>query len=176
MSVVQQLKTVAIVAGAISVLLSLSYCEEMPKYQFEKVAVAVGEQLPGARLIQSFKSGDLASPVSWLRPATTTWVYAIPDAHLKNRFTTIALTYDAQVPSVFLNDVDCIRRTRTVYSDSEDDAAEPALDSAGNLVVSPEGKTYRVFQSNVSSTSIQMTAFCESDWSVERMAISELAH
>ncbi len=44
-------------AIVIAVVLAMSYWSERPKYHFEEMAKRVGQELPGARLIHSIKSG-----------------------------------------------------------------------------------------------------------------------
>tara|TARA_R110002074_G_scaffold398138_2_gene589638 strand:- start:1517 stop:2044 length:528 start_codon:yes stop_codon:yes gene_type:complete len=168
MVIAQRFKALASVLGVLVFLSGLSYCSERPKYHFEKVAIAVGEEMQGARLIDSFKSGDLASPVSWFWPATTTWVYAIPDVQIKNRFVTVTLVYGESEPSILLQDVDCVSGQSTMYSELGDEDTAAALDFYGNPVVAPNGKTYRRFESSVVEPKKQQIAFCDTDWSSER--------
>jgi len=80
------LKNVGALALVVAAVFGLSYCSEAPKYKFAEMASKGSETIPGSRLISSFKSGDLTSPISWFWPATTTWVYARPEPTLPNRF------------------------------------------------------------------------------------------
>src|ERR1700724_2761285 len=102
-------------SAGIAISLGLSYCAESPKYRFERLAAETGQHIPGARLIGSTKTGDLASPISWFWPATTTWNFARPDSLMRHRFYTVTLIYDAESPIVFLVDADCEARKEVLY-------------------------------------------------------------
>jgi hypothetical protein len=161
------------IIGGIAIVLSLSYCSELPKYRFERAAAEAGHRIPGARLISSMKGGDLASPVSWFWPATTNWSFAFPDAVLRDRFYTFTLIYNEELsPIVFLVDADCEAREEVLYDLDEPESAFPALDFLGEPVVAPNGKTYRRAKryTNIAPPPEWLHAFCETDWTAERKA------
>jgi hypothetical protein len=169
--------------GVIAIVLSFSYCSEWPKYRFERVATEVGRSMPGARLISSAKSGDLASPASWFWPATTNWTFAVPDPMLSNRFYTLTLNYgetaSEKQPLVFLIDADCVTREMIWYGLDEPESAFPARDFWGNPVVAPNGNTYRRRLWSRADPVLPewLHAFCETDWAAERKAAaSALEH
>jgi hypothetical protein len=107
MTITPVIKNVAGLSATVAMIMGVSYCSEAPKYHFEHVTFEAGRQIPGARLIGATKSGDLASPVSWFWPATTTWNFAIPDPILTDRFFLVSFIYGRGDASVFLLDVDC---------------------------------------------------------------------
>lgn len=165
------IKHVGVGSALVAFLFLGSYCSELPKYRFERAATEVGHQLPGARLISSFKSGDLASPVSWFWPATTVWNYAIPDPIINGRFFTISFLYgETENPYVELIDVDCKDHNDIHYSLSEPDSALPALDLWGEPVKAPNGQVYRRMKKAYPLPKEWVHAFCETNWSVERKA------
>lgn len=162
-----------IVAGWIAVLaffLGGSYWNERPKYRFEEVAKRVGEQLPGARLILTAKSGDLVSPVSWFWPATTTYNYATPDLS-EGRFYLVVLRYDEKEPWIYLIDADCTARDVDLYDLDQPDTAMPARNWAGEAVKAPNGKTFRLIKYHYAAPKAWVTAFCDTDWTAERKAV-----
>jgi hypothetical protein len=142
----------------------------MPKYHFEEATSELGRQLPGARLVSSIRSGDFTSPVSWFRPTTTTWNFAMPDPRMDGRFYTFTMVFGEKEPFVFLLDVDCQDRTLIWYSLSEPASAFPARDIFGEPVVTPNGKTYRRFDAKYPAPPEWMPAFCDTDWTAEKDA------
>jgi len=156
----------------IAIVLGLSYCEEGPKYQFDRMAVDVGHQIPGARLIGSVKSLDLASPLSWFWPARTTWNFASPDPLMHYRFYTVTLIYEQKEPIIFLMDADCEDRKLDLYDLDEPESAFPARNLWGEPVVAPNGKTYRRLDTKQEFPAIWLRAFCDTDWSAERSAVA----
>ena len=157
-------------SAAIAIILGLSYWSERPKYHFEQVATRVGQELPGARLILSAKSGDLTSPVSWFWPATTTFNFAVPDLG-KGRFYLMALRYGEKDATVYLLDADCEARNVDRYDLDEPENASPARDYLGDPVVAPNGKTYRLYSYHFPAPPEWMHAFCDTDWTAERNAV-----
>jgi hypothetical protein len=157
--------------AVIGVVLGLSYWSEFPKYRFEKTAIEVGKQLPGSRLISSFKSGDLASPVSWFWPATTTWTFAMPD-RMGGRFYTITLVYSEKEAIVHLIDADCKNHEVTWYDLDKPASAFPARDIFGEPVLAPSGETYRRSKSQHPPPPGWMHEFCDTDWTVERREVA----
>lgn len=173
MKAIRTLKLAAGWSAAITLILSLSYCSEWPKYRFEKTAREVGRSLPGSRLISSMKSGDLASPVSWFWPATTTLNFASPAPLIRDRYYTFSMIYDEKLsPIVFLVDADCETRTLRFYDLDEPETAFPAIDLFGQPVVAPNGKTYRKMKSTVPSPPEWIHAFCDTKWSKEMAAVA----
>jgi hypothetical protein len=165
-----RLKIIAGWVVVVAVIVGWSYMAERPKYHFEEVAKRVGEQLPGARLILTAKSGDITSPVSWFWPATTTYNFAMPDLG-KGRFYLMALRYDEKKPTVYLIDADCERRDVDLYDLDEPASAAPARDFAGEPIVVPNGKTYRLLKYHYPAPKQWVTAFCDTDWTAERNAV-----
>ena len=150
--------------------MGVSYCSEVPKYQFERVAGETCKRIPGARLIGSIKAADLASPVSWFWPATTIWNFASPDPLMRGRFSLVGLIYEQDSPVVFLLDVDCEARKGEWYDQDEPDTAIPARTLWGEPVVAPNGKTYRRSKGNIALPPEWLHAFCDTDWTAERKA------
>ena len=109
-------------SAVIAIALGISYWSERPKYHFEQVAIRVGQQLPGARLISSMKTGDLSSPVSWFWPATTTWNFAVPD-RMRDRFYIISMRYGEGQATTFLIDADCEAHKVVWYDLDEPESA-----------------------------------------------------
>jgi hypothetical protein len=167
----KSLKTYGSAALVIALLSGLSYCSEWPKYRFEDDARLAGTKLPGARLLGSFKTADLASPVSWFWPATTTWNYAMPDPLINGRFVLVTLVYDHD-PIIFMVDVDCKARTVTWYDQDEPDNAVPAQDTWGRDVKAPNGKTYRLWKSNYPLPGDEMHTLCDTDWTREKRVVA----
>jgi hypothetical protein len=159
--------------AVIAVVLGISYWTELPKYRFEQAAIEVGKQLPGSRLISSFKSGDLVSPVSWFWPATTTWNFAVPDRVMGDRFYTITLVYGEKEPIVYLVDADCKDHEFTWYDIDEPASALPARDLFGEPVLAPSGETYRRSKSQLDPPPGWMRELCDTDWTVDRKAASQ---
>ena len=160
-------------SGSLVIVLALgiSYYVERPKYRFEQMAAEVGEGMPGARLISSFKSANLASPVSWFWPATTTWDFALPDPQLLDRFYTYTLFYGQVEPDILLVDVYCEDQTVDIYSLDQPESASPALDPSGAPVTAPSGDTYRLFDTRLVPPATWLPAFCDTDWTTERNAV-----
>jgi hypothetical protein len=115
MTAVRAIKIASAWSAGIAILMSASYCSEASKYRFERLTAETGQRIPGARLIGSIMTGDLASPVSWFWPATTTWNFASPDPVMRDRFYQVSLMYDQENPDVFLLDVDCAARNGEWY-------------------------------------------------------------
>jgi hypothetical protein len=151
--------------------LGRSYWAELPKYRFEQTAIEVGKGLPGSRLIRSFKSRDLDSPISWFWPATTTWNFAMPDPVMGDRFYTMTLVYgEKEPPSVYLVDADCKDHEFTWYDLDEPASAIPARDLYGEPVQAPNGETYRLSKPQLDPPPGWMHEFCDTDWTAERKA------
>ena len=160
-------------SAIIAIVFGGSYWAEHPKYHFERVAIEVGKQMPGSRVISSFKSGDLASPVSWFWPATTTWNFAVPDRVTGDRFYIITMVYGEKEAIVHLVDANCEDRDLTWYDLNEPASAFPARDIFGEPVLAPSGQTYRLSKSQLSPPPPGwMHEFCDTDWAVERKAAS----
>ena len=152
-------------------LLGVSYCSELHKHRFEQTAIEVRKGLPGSRLLTSFKSSNLVSPISWFWPATTTWNFAVPDRQLQGRFYTFTLTYgEKDDPIVYLVDVDCKVKKLTWYDLDEPESAYPAVNSRGEPAVAPNGKTYRLSKAQLDPPAGWMYEFCDTDWTEERAA------
>jgi hypothetical protein len=166
----RSLKIICGCVAVVTVILAWSFVAEWPKYHFEKLAKLVGQQLPGARLIQQVKSGDLSSPVSWFWPATTTFNYAMPDL-AEGRFYLVSLRYDEKDPSVYLIDTDCEARDVSLYDLDEPESAYPARDFLGDPVKAPNGKTFRLFNSHFAPPPEWLRALCDTDWTTERKAV-----
>jgi hypothetical protein len=166
-------RTFKIIGGwlvAIAVILGMSYWSERPKYHFEQVAIRVGQELPGARLILSMKSGDITSPVSWFWPATTIFNYAMPDM-MAGRFYLMGLRYGETDAAVYLLDVNCEARKVEWFGLDEPDSAYPARDVFGDPVVAPNEKTYRHDSAQLPAPPEWLHAFCDTDWTAERKAV-----
>ena len=112
-------------SAGIAIALGLSYCSEWSKYRFERQAAETGQHIAGARLIGSTKTGDLASPISWFWPATTTWSFARPDPLMRHRFYTVTLIYNEASPLVYLVDAECEARKAVLYGFSASWLAAP---------------------------------------------------
>ena len=155
----------------IALALGISYYVERPKYRFEQMAAEVGEGMPGARLIGSFDSVSIASPVSWFWPATTTWDFALPDPQLLDRFYTYTLFYGQVEPDILLVDVYCEDQTVDIYSLNQPESASPARDPNGAPVTAPSGDTFRLFDTELVPPAAWLPAFCDTDWTTEREAV-----
>lgn len=154
------------------IVFGLSYCSEWPKYQFEKKASRGQDAMPGARLIDSHKSADLVSPVSWIWPATTTWNYAIPDPVMEDRFFIVTLIYDEE-PIALLVDVECEDRSVDVYGLNGKDSAPAARDIWGDPVEAPDGRTYRLYDLTVTPLAEnELHQLCDTDWTREKRAVA----
>lgn len=165
----------ALVGGLVvlAIIAGISYLEESPKYRFEKAAAEAINQTPGARLISSSQSGDLASPISWFRPTTTTWNFAMPDAQMSGRFYMVTMLYEDQDdPGVLLVDASCDDRSLTLYSLDAPEDSYPARDMFGEPVVAPNGQTYRLMNTKAQLPDEFIKAFCDTDWSAERKAMA----
>ena len=77
-------KNLGVLALGLAIVLGLSYSAELPKYRFQADAAETGRVIAGARLVSAIQSTELASPVSWFWPATTTWNFAWPDLAKQN--------------------------------------------------------------------------------------------
>jgi hypothetical protein len=157
-------------SALIAVALGVSYCSELPKYRFEQRAAETIGNLPGARTLGTSKSPSF-SPVSWLRPATTTWEVALPDARMADRFYMIKLVYGAK-PMTFLIDADCQSREQIAYDLDEPDSAIPARDLFGAPVVAANARTYRRPHAQPDLPAAWLTTFCDTDWSAERETLA----
>jgi len=131
------MKRILAILGAssivIGVVLGVSYYLELPKYRFEQAAIETAKELPGARLLTSFKSGDLISPISWFWPATTTWNFAVPDPQLQGRFHAFTLIYGEKDPIVYLVDADCKDKSSLGTISTNRKALTPPSTYGGNL-------------------------------------------
>jgi len=170
----RRLETVGRLLLAIAVVFGVSYCAEFPKYQFEKDGFQAATEMPGARLIITRKSGDLASPVSWVWPATTLWTYAIPDPLMRDRFILVMLIYGEKTTS-FLIDADCKQRTIiNWYALDQPTTANPAIGVFGEPVETRDGRIYRVFHPKTSLPANDLHALCDTDWTAERKAVQSM--
>ena len=159
-------------ALGIAIVLGLSYSAELPKYRFQADAAETGRIIPGAKLVSSVQSTELASPVSWFWPATTTWNYAWPDTAKQNRFYAASLVYGEDDPVVLLVDADCKTGTVDLYDLDEPDSALPALTVGGEPVVAPNGKTYRRTNAEHAFPATWMESFCDADWTAEKASVA----
>lgn len=157
-------------ALGIAIVLGLSYCSELPKYRFQQDAAETGRIIPGARLVNSFQSADLASPVSWFWPATTTWNFAWPDLLTQDRFYAVTLVYGEDDPLVLLVDADCKNGEVELYDLDQPENALPARTIRGEPVVAPNGKTYRHVDTEQQFPASWVRAFCDTDWTTEKDA------
>jgi hypothetical protein len=169
-SVTKLLHIIGSWTAIMAILLSASYCSELPKYRFEKVAMETTKDMPGSRLISSMKTGDIVSPVSWVWPATTTWNFALPDRQSQGRFYIYSLRYGEPQATILLLDAFCERREAVWYDLDEPDDAFPARDLFGGPVVAPNGKTYRRLKSQPPLPPEWTHELCETDWTAERKA------
>jgi hypothetical protein len=176
MSIGSTFKTAGGLAAFIAFLFGGSYCSEMPKYRFEKVAAETGRRLAGARLVSSIKSGDLTSPASWFWPATTTWNFAMPDPTMDGRFYLMSMIYEEKEPNVWLLDVDCDSRKGEWYDLDEPATAIPARDVWGDPLVAPNGQTYRHSKVSIAFPTEWLHQFCDTDWTAERRAVASQRH
>ena len=128
------------------------------------------KRIPGAQLIGTMKTGDLASPVSWFWPTTEHLSFAVPDPVMRDRFYTSTVIY-GENPIVFLVVADCQARELVFYDLYEPESALPARDLFGQPVVAPNGKTYRLDESKFAKPPEWLHAFCETDWTAERKAV-----
>jgi hypothetical protein len=159
-------------ALGIAIVLGLSYSAELPKYRFQEDAAATGRVIPGARLVNAVQSTELASPVSWFWPATTTWNFAWPDLAKQNRFYAVTLVYGQDDPVVLLVDADCKTGAVELYDLDEPDSALPALTIRGEPVVAPNGKTYRRTNAGRPFPSTWIESFCGTDWTAEKASVA----
>ncbi|MGO8868847.1 MAG: hypothetical protein ACLQME_20350 [Alphaproteobacteria bacterium] len=162
----------------IVVALGLDYCDELPKYHFDRVTSQTEKEIPGARLIKSFKTWDFDSPLTWFWPPTIQRNYAIPflvDEHL---FVLFTLNYE-ESPTEILIDTHCKSRTVDLYSLNAPASAFPARDWSGRPVVANDGRTYRLAERNASLLKIldeaEVHALCDTDWTAERNALADAA-
>jgi hypothetical protein len=156
-----------VVAAAV---LGLSYCEEQPKYHFERVARDVGNQLPGTRVIGTTSTSDLASPMSLIRPAKTAWRYAMPHPTILGFFYLMTLDYDTKRPATVLMDTDCTDSTALVSS--VEGKGVPALDLFGRPIVAPGGRVFRHIGDAQKLTPEEHVAFCKWNWDKERAEVA----
>jgi hypothetical protein len=163
-----------VLAGLLSfgaIVFGTSYCNELPKYRFERRIPGIVSGWPGARLISSFKSVDLASPVSWFWPPTTVWTYAVPDPTMIGRFTLLPVIY-GEDPTSFLVDVDCKVGSVDWYALDEPETAVPAIDLFRREVKTRDGRVFRSFHPEQKSLNeTQMSALCHTDWRKEKAAV-----
>ncbi|MDK2748262.1 MAG: hypothetical protein KYX67_13175 [Brevundimonas sp.] len=144
----------------------------MPKYAFEREARDIDSK-PGTRLIDTMKTGDLASPITWFRPNQTAWRYAIPDPVQPDRFSLIALYFDRE-PSAYMVDTDCSER-RLYFAGLDEPATAPELrDVLGRPVKSGDGRFYRMIEGDQTQDGKLISAFCDTDWKVERTELRTL--
>ena len=163
-------KKVGALALGIAIVLGLSYWAELPKYRFQEDAAETGRIIPGARLVSSIRSADLASPVSWFWPATTTWNFAWPDLLTQDRFYAVTLVYGEDDPLVLLVDANCQNGDAELYDLDQTEGAPPALTIRGEPVVAPNGKTYRRVNTEQPFPASWLRAFCDTDWTTEKDA------
>jgi len=165
-------KNLGVLALGIAIVLGLSYSAELPKYRFQEDAAETGRVIPGARLVGSVQSTELASPVSWFWPATTTWNFAWPDLAKQNRFYAVTLIYGEDDPDVMLVDADCKTGAVELYDLDEPDSALPARTIRGEPVVAPNGKTYRRIDTERAFPSTWVESFCGTDWTAEKASVA----
>jgi hypothetical protein len=164
-------KSIGAWTAAIAIALTVSYCSERPKYEFERSTVAaVKENLPGARIISSIQTIDFFSPVSWFWPTTERLNFAMPDTETGGTFYQFTVSYDNEPASVFLIQAFCQERELRWYDLDEPESAFPARDWLGRVVTAPNGKTYRLHESKYPNPPEWLHAFCDTDWTVERSA------
>lgn len=159
------LATLVIVAGVVTAGLALSYCQQLPKYAFEREAAQIDE-LPGTRLIDTVKTGELTSPVTWFRPNETTWRYAVPDLIHQGRFAVLAFHYEHD-PSAYMVDADCSSRELSFAGLDEPEEADPMRDIFGRPVVAGDGRVYRLINSSLPTDQKLVGQFCDTDWTPE---------
>jgi hypothetical protein len=173
--VIAKARTLRIMGGMSTVflvVLGVSYCSELPRYQFEARAVETTNGIPGARVMGSKNDLNIPSPVSWFWPATIEWTVALPDPRVADRFYTMTLIYGEKQPVVFLVDADCQTRKLTFFGPDEPESAEPARDLFGGPVVAANGKTYRRLRTDPDAPAAWLVSFCDTDWSTEREAVT----
>ncbi|WP_372707338.1 hypothetical protein [Brevundimonas sp.] len=157
---------VTIFAGIAVLLLALSYCQELPKHAFEREAAAIDAR-PGTRLIDTMKTGDLASPITWIRPNQTMWRYAVPDPVQTDRFAVMAFHFEHE-PSAYMIDADCPERRLYYAGLDEPEDAVPMRDVFGRSVSSGDGRIFRMVENAPEPDPKLLAAFCNTDWTLER--------
>lgn len=165
-------KNLGVLALGLAIVLGLSYSAELPKYRFQADAAETGRVIAGARLVSAIQSTELASPVSWFWPATTTWNFAWPDLAKQNRFYAVTLIYGEDDPDVLLVDADCKTGAVELYDLDEPDSALAARTVHGEPVVAPNGKTYRRIDREHPFPSTWVQSFCGTDWTAEKALVA----
>jgi len=167
------MQTIGGLVLAAAVVLGLSYCSERPKRQFAGPVIEGAKQIPGARLISSFKSGDLTSPVSWFWPATSRLVYARPDITAPTpRFYVMSFGYK-ETPFVYLVEPNCQARTEVTYFQPDPgDNGDPARNIMGDPVIAPNGKPFLRHDTHIPPSAEELHALCDTDWTPERKAVA----
>ena len=153
------------------------YLEVAEQHRYAPEVAEAMAQVPGARLVSSFKSGDLVNPVSWFWAPVTRLVYARPDPSVPTlRFFVlsfgIADPYDRQ-PVIMLHDVDCSARNYVIYfPEQPGDTGEPALTALGGALTAPNGSRFLRHDTRAEPSPELLEAFCDADWSRERRLTS----
>lgn len=153
------------------------YFEVAMQHRYAPNVTQAMANIPGTRLISSFKSGELINPVSWFWPATTRLVYARPDPSVPNpRFFIMSFGIDDpedEQPAIMLEDVNCAARNSiTYFPEKSGDEGEPALTVLGEPLTAPNGSRFVRYDTGVELSPEELKAFCDTDWSTERRAIS----
>src|SRR5688572_11429110 len=169
---IRDLTVTGVQTCALPIVLGLSYSAELPKYRFQEDAAETGRVIPGARLVNSFQTAELASPVSWFWPATTTWNFAWPDLAKQNRFYAVTLVYGEDDPVVLLVDADCKTGAVELYDLDQPESALPARTIRGEPVIAPNGKTYRRVNTEHPLPATWVQSFCGTDWTAEKASVA----
>jgi hypothetical protein len=160
----------------VALYLGWCYFEQAGQHRWAPAVAETMEKVPGARLVSSFKSGDLINPVSWFWPATARMVYARPDlSTAEPRFYIMSFGRDdeEEQPSIWLVAIDCEAGTEAHYFPAEaGDKGELAMTGLGDPVMAPDGTIYRRHETDTSLPPDQLTAFCDTDWTRERQALA----
>ena len=148
-----------------------SYLLERRQHQFAQAVTDTIKIVPGARLIGSYKSGDLVDPISWFWPPTTQLTYDRPDVQAPVlRFYIMSFHY-GEDPAVWLVEPDCKSRTEVSYfPDAKDQKGEPARNVLGEPLKAPNGSIYRRYDTGVAASEDDMRQLCDTDWTAERRA------
>jgi hypothetical protein len=147
------------------------------KYDFEQIPAQMTKTSPALRLIGSDKTFDPYSPIlSWFWPERS-WIFALPDRTFADRFFAFRAEYgQRQAKGIVMVDVDCTSKKLTWYDLDEPETAIPAHDLYGRPVKSMDGQVYRLVITQPEQPPLGwIHQFCETDWSVERKALVEIA-
>jgi hypothetical protein len=161
----ERLKVGGIIAAVVVAGLGMSYCSAAPNYAFQKKTLA--EMPPGFGLINTVKTADITSPVTWLKGTVGTYVFAKPEPPNADIFTVAVVPYEER-PSVYMVQVDC--EAKEVIRAFPDDQGEPLLNIWGEPFTTQEGKVFRSGDVKAASPD-DLADFCQRDWSKERAAL-----